>query len=160
MEILKYGDERLEQVCEPVTELAPDFQELILDMFTIMYQTGGIGLAAPQVGINKRFFIADIGDGQRLIFINPRITNQSDPIECIEGCLSFPGVYVNVVRYKKIFVKAQDITGKSFKIKASGLLAQVVQHEIEHLDGILLTSSAVDKAELELKMKEAGLIAE
>lgn len=158
MEILKYGDPKLQQVCSSVEKITEELIDSIQVMFRLMYAADGVGLAAPQVGITQRFFIADIGDGQRYTFINPKITNETDLIRCSEGCLSFPGVFVDVIRYKKLFVKATNLEGKIFKIKASGLLAQVIQHEIEHLDGVLLTNKAVDEAELHLKMQEASLI--
>jgi peptide deformylase len=158
MKILKYGDSRLQSICEPVREITPELKKIIQEMFKVMYESNGIGLAAPQIGVQKRFFIADIGDGQQYVFINPKITNRSDLVNKIEGCLSFPGVFIEVARYKKIFIKAQDIEGKTFKIKATDLLAQVCLHEISHLDGILLTDFAIDKEDLQKQLKDNNLI--
>jgi peptide deformylase len=162
MDILTFGNSLLRQVCEPIDNKdyqfgSSELEALISNMFAKMYEEDGVGLAAPQIGVSKRLFIVDILDGNQYIFINPRITRMQDEYQCIEGCLSFPGVFVDVLRYKKIFIKAQDTKGQVFKMKVQGLLAQAIQHELDHLDGILLSDVAIDKNDLSLKLSKNNL---
>jgi peptide deformylase len=156
MEILLYGDDRLTQKCQPVSVITLAMHQTIQEMFDLMYQSHGIGLAAPQVGIQERFFIADIRDGKQYVFINPEIIEKKKPVIMDEGCLSFPGVFTEVKRFEKIKVKAQDLAGQEFILEAEDLLAQVIQHETDHLDGILLNDVTIEKAEFQLKLLDLG----
>lgn len=135
---MKLGDEVLREKCKPVTEFDDALRILIQAMYETMEEANGIGLAAPQVGVDKRFFVVGLPDGTKKEFINPRITGTSvetSPYE--EGCLSLPEVYHEVIRPSKVIIEAQDMNGNPFTLKASGLMARVIQHEYDHLDGVL-----------------------
>lgn len=138
LDIVKIGDEVLREKCTPVTVFDDALHILIEAMYETLENADGIGLAAPQVGVDKRFFIVSLPDGTKKEFINPEITGYSvetNPYE--EGCLSVPGVYHDVVRPSKVIVTAKDADGVEFTLKASGLMARVIQHEYDHLDGVL-----------------------
>ena len=150
LDIVKIGDEVLREKCTPVTEFDDALHILLEAMYETLENADGIGLAAPQVGVDKRFFIVSLPDGTKREFINPEITGYSvetNPYE--EGCLSVPGVYHDVVRPSKVIVKAQDANGVEFILKASGLMARVIQHEYDHLDGVLF----VDRLDEEERKK-------
>ena len=138
LDIMKIGEEVLREKCTPVTEFDDGLRILIQAMYETMEEADGIGLAAPQVGVDKRFFVVGLPDGTKKEFINPQITGTSvetSPYE--EGCLSLPNVYHEVIRPSKVIVSAQDMNGNPFTLKASGLMARVIQHEYDHLDGVL-----------------------
>jgi peptide deformylase len=138
LDIMKLGDEVLREKCKPVTEFDDALRILIQAMYETMEEANGIGLAAPQVGVDKRFFVVGLPDGTKKEFINPQITGTSvetSPYE--EGCLSLPEVYHEVIRPSKVIIEAQDMNGNPFTLKASGLMARVIQHEYDHLDGVL-----------------------
>ncbi|MGQ4277343.1 peptide deformylase [Pseudidiomarina sp. E22-M8] len=137
--ILKYPDERLRTVAEPITSVDDSLRETIDAMFETMYDSNGVGLAATQVNVHKRLFIADCSEDQNqpLVFINPEITEKDGLFANEEGCLSFPGVYAKVERAEKITVSALDRHGETFSMNAEGLLAVCIQHEIDHLNGKL-----------------------
>lgn len=136
LEIVKYGDETLRKRSERVEEI-DDALRLLLDaMLTTLRKAEGVGLAAPQVGINKRFFVVDVNGEERHFFINPEIVETSmetGPYD--EGCLSLPGVFREVQRPVSVKVQYQDEYGKLQNVDAHGLLARVIQHENDHLDG-------------------------
>ena len=120
----------------------PDFQKFLDDLLRTMISSDGVGIAAPQVGLNKRILITTIGSEPKVL-INPTVTKASQAtIETEEGCLSVPGVYGMVTRPKKVTVKAIDRHGRRIEIELKNFDATVVQHEIDHLDGILF----IDKA--------------
>ncbi len=122
---------------------SPEIKELIADMVATMKKTGGIGLAAPQVGVPFRIFTVNVED-KVYVFINPEVKNLSrDESSFEEGCLSVQKIWGPVIRPKKLIIKALDENGKPIKIRAKGLLARVIQHEMDHLDGTLF----IDKAE-------------
>lgn len=138
LDIMKLGEEVLREKCVEVTEFDDVLDMLLQAMYDTLEEADGVGLAAPQIGVNKRFFIVSLPDGTKKEFINPKIVGTSvetNPYE--EGCLSIPGVYCYVERPSKVIVEAQDATGKPFTLKASGLMARVIQHENDHLDGVL-----------------------
>ncbi|MFC2821175.1 MAG: peptide deformylase [Spirochaetales bacterium] len=146
LDIVKLGDEILREKCTEVTEFDDSLHILLEAMYETLEEADGIGLAAPQIGVDKRFFIVGLPDGTRKEFINPEITGTSvetNPYE--EGCLSLPGVYHDVVRPSKVIIKAQDADGKEFTLKASGLLARVIQHEYDHLNGVLFIDHLSDE---------------
>lgn len=145
LEIVKVGDEVLKEKCTPVKEIDSSLKILTEAMFDELYEADGIGLAAPQIGITQRFFVVDIRDGNRYVFINPEIVETSiekGPYE--EGCLSIPGVYHDVIRPLKVKVQARDADGKLFNLSADGLLARVIQHEYDHLEGKLFIDRLTD----------------
>lgn len=150
-------DEILHKKAKPVKEMTARNLNLIDDMLATMYAEGGVGLAAPQVGVLKRIFVVDCGGEEEpnpLVFINPEILEESGEITDNEGCLSVPGRHALVKRPEKIKVQALDKNMESFSLEAEGLLARCICHENDHLNGILY----VDKAEgpVELNTKENG----
>ena len=143
-EIRKEGDEILSKKCREVETIDDRIIELGKDMLETMYKNDGIGLAACQVGILKRVIVYDVcyveedGKKEGHILINPKITSRSKTmIEVEEGCLSFPDVYKVVQRHEKVTVEYTDIDGKKKKINAKDIEAVCLQHEIDHLDGIV-----------------------
>ena len=141
MRITKLGEDILRQKCEAVKpeEINDEFRATLNEMFQTMESANGVGLAAPQVGIAKRFFVLQADDEVKRVFINPEITKTSAQTSSYEeGCLSLPGFYEEIVRPVKVSVSALDENGKHFVINdADGLLARIIQHENDHLDGIL-----------------------
>lgn len=137
--VLKYPDERLRKVAEPVATVDDALRATVDDMFETMYEAQGVGLAATQVDVHKRLFVADCSEDQNepLVFINPEITKAEGHFSNDEGCLSFPGVYAKVERAQQITVEALDRNGEKFSLDADGLLAICIQHEIDHLNGKL-----------------------
>ena len=136
LKILYLPDERLRKVSTPVVEFNQALQTLIDDMFDTMYDANGLGLAAPQIGANIRLSVVDCNN-QKLVFINPEIIYQEGQEKFKEGCLSVPGALETVVRSKKITVKALDRHGQEFKMDLDGVMAECLQHEIDHLNGKL-----------------------
>ena len=146
-EIVQDGHPTLRRVAKKV-ELKeiddPLFQQLIDDMFETMYAAPGVGLAAPQVSVSKRLFVVDVHDDEHepAVVINPKIVLAEDEEEMSEGCLSVVGMVGDIVRFKKVAVTGLDRNGEKIRIEGEGLLAQCMQHEIDHLNGVLY----VDKA--------------
>ena len=132
-----YGDPILRQVAAPVREITPEITGIIADMTETMWHQVGIGLAAPQVGLPHRILVMDDGKGGAEAFINPLIESRSGAVREEEGCLSLPGIFGVVERSKTVTVKALDASGRSVSFEAGGLRARIVQHELDHLDGIL-----------------------
>ena len=138
MEILKLGNELLRQKSEPVKEVNDEIKALINDMFETMDEAEGVGLAAPQVGKLLRLFVLESDDNVRRVFINPQIISTSNETwEYEEGCLSIPNVYEKITRPEKVTVQALNEHGKPFTLEADGLLARIILHENDHLDGFL-----------------------
>ncbi|HEY9545768.1 MAG TPA: peptide deformylase [Solimonas sp.] len=139
--ILHHPDPRLRQKALPVAVFDDALQILIDDMFETMYDAPGVGLAATQVGIALRLAVMDCSEDKRtpqpIVIINPEILDPAERIEMEEGCLSVPGVVDKVQRYNQLKLRALDRHGQPFELAADGLLAQAVQHEIDHLDGKL-----------------------
>lgn len=137
--IIYLPDPRLRQVNLPITEFNDELETLIEDMFETMYDAKGVGLAAPQIGVNLRLSVIDtIGDqSQQLVLVNPEIIHQEGAMEYMEGCLSVPGAYEKVIRAHTVTIRALDRTGQSFEMTADGLLGECFQHEIDHLNGKL-----------------------
>ena len=132
-----YGDPVLRQVATPVREITAEIKRIIADMTETMWHQVGIGLAAPQVGLPHRILVMDDGSGGAQALINPVIESRSGTIREEEGCLSLPGVFGVVERTKTITVRAMDADGKPVSLEATGLKARIVQHELDHLDGVL-----------------------
>ena len=139
--ILHHPDPRLRQKARPVERFDAEFQRLVDDMFETMYAAPGVGLAATQVGVGLRVAVMDCSREenvrQPLVMINPEIIEAAEPEEVDEGCLSVPGVSDTLKRSHRVKARALDRKGKAFEIEAEGLLAQCIQHEIDHLDGKL-----------------------
>lgn len=134
--IRKFGDDVLRKRCREVEEIDNRLLTLIEDMKETMYDADGVGLAAPQVGILKRLFVVDIGDGP-LVFINPEIVETSGSQIDEEGCLSLPGETEEVMRPNYVRARALNEKGEEFEIEAEGLLARAILHEYDHLNGTL-----------------------
>ena len=134
--IRKYGDDVLRKQCRDVEQIDKRTLTLIKDMFETMYDADGVGLAAPQVGILKRLFVIDIGDGP-LVFINPEILETSGKQIDDEGCLSLPGKMEEVMRPNYVRARAINEKGEEFEIEAEELLARAILHEYDHLNGTL-----------------------
>ncbi|MFR8548308.1 MAG: peptide deformylase [Lachnospiraceae bacterium] len=130
------GDEKLEKVCRPVTEMTARTRELISDMLETMYDANGVGLAAPQVGILKRIVVIDVGEGP-LVMINPEILETSGEQTGQEGCLSLPGQAGIVTRPNYVKARALNEEMKPFEVEGEELLARAICHECDHLDGIM-----------------------
>ncbi|MBR0373707.1 MAG: peptide deformylase [Mogibacterium sp.] len=141
------GEEILTKHCKPVREITPRVRELCNDMIDTMRDQDGVGLAAPQVGVMKRIFVAipDREDEDNVyVMINPEILEKSGEQECVEGCLSVPGYVGHVKRPMTVRVKALDIDGNEQEYEFSGFGANVICHEYDHLEGILYTDIARD----------------
>lgn len=136
IKLLEEGNELLRKVCEPYDfEKDGDPTELVRAMIKIMFENNGIGLAAPQVGVNKRLFI--MGNDQKLVVcINPEIIESEGVDRDIEGCLSFPDLWIRVKRHKTVKVRYQMINGEFSESTLEGLVGRVFQHELDHLDGV------------------------
>ena len=136
-----YGDPVLREKSTSVEKFDDDLKETIKRMAELMYKVKGLGLAANQVGIPKRFFIMDIkqkeGTPELEVYINPEILNAEGYTEYEEGCLSIPGYYAKVERYAKLYIRAYDLEGKPFEKELTGLQAIAFQHEYDHIEGIL-----------------------
>ena len=132
-----YGDPILRTVAEPVATVTPEIKQIVSDMVESMWHQVGIGLAAPQVGISLRILVMDDGKGGAQALINPAITDRGGSVREEEGCLSLPGIFADVERSKWIRVSALDDEGRPMAFEAQGLRAKVIQHEIDHLDGVL-----------------------
>ncbi len=140
--IIVAPDPRLKLTCEPVTEVSDELRQLMNDMLDTMYDAPGIGLAAPQIGVTKRVIVVDVtkNEDERHPYqmVNPEITWHSDELlDYEEGCLSLPEQYAQVKRPDKIRVKYLDSNNETLEIEASGILATCIQHEMDHLDGVL-----------------------
>lgn len=145
--IYTIGDEILKKKAEEVFIIDERVKKIVDEMLKLMYDSSGIGLAANQVGIPERIFVADAEypstkKRNPVVFINPRITDRKGSWTCEEGCLSVPGVYLSVKRPKAVTVTAKNREGREFSLRADGMLARVIQHENDHLDGILMTDRA------------------
>ena len=160
LKIRKYGDPILRRKAAPIAAVTPEIRGLIADLVETMYEQVGIGLAAPQVGIPLRLIIIDDdkGGGPRPL-INPAITRRSGSAVGEEGCLSIPGIFAPVERAEWVKVEALDGEGAPVELEARGLLARVIQHEIDHLDGILFIDrlDTVTRDRIKRKIKKEGL---
>ena len=142
--IVKDPDSVLRQTARPVPKITPNIHKLLNDMAETMYDADGVGLAAPQIGISKRVIIVDVGDEHGLIeLINPEFIEMSGEDVGTEGCLSIPNLNGEVKRAARVLVKALNRDGESFELEAEQLLARALQHEIDHLNGVLFTDIAL-----------------
>ena len=161
--VVKYGTPSLREKSKEVHKISKKVQNLIDDLYDTMYATNGVGLAAPQIGENLRIFVIDIGTDPKtmnpITFINPKIIKREGAINSYEGCLSFPEAYTNVRRYKSVKVKALDIKGRPFVIEVTdgSLLARAIQHEFDHLDGVLFIDHCRNRFEADKILTEKGL---
>lgn len=161
--VLHYGTPSLREPSKEVHKVSRKITDLVQDLFDTMYAQNGVGLAAPQIGVNLRVFVIDASTKEEqlepMVFINPKIIKKSGAIKSNEGCLSFPEAYTDVVRYKDIMVKATNEHGKPFvmEVKGGNLLARAIQHENDHLDGILFIDHCLNRFEAEEVLKKYNL---
>ncbi len=133
------GDPVLRERAAEVTDIDGRLARLCEDMFATMYAAPGVGLAAPQVGVGKRFFVYDLGEGGGPeVLINPVIEESEGEWEYYEGCLSIPGLHFDIVRPRVVHVTGVDLDGNEVSLEAEDFLARVIQHELDHLDGVLM----------------------
>ena len=154
--IVKRGDEILTKVCRPVENFDKKLHNLLDDMAQTMYKANGVGLAGPQVGMLRRVFVVDVGEGL-IECINPEIIDAQGEQENTEGCLSCPGMIALTHRPERLTIKAQDRYGKEYVLEAEGFLAQALSHENDHLDGKTIYETAVrmlSKEEYEQLLEE------
>ena len=140
--IIKECDEILAKKCRPVEKFDQKLVTLLEDMAETMASAGGVGLAAPQVGILRRAVVIDVGEGL-IELVNPRIVSHEGEQQEVEGCLSCPGEYGITTRPAKVTVKAQDRSGETIQVQGEGLLARALCHELDHLDGVLFKDHVV-----------------
>jgi len=154
-----YGDPMLRKVADPVTAVTPEIKQIIADMTETMWHQVGIGLAAPQVGVSLRILVMDDGKGGARALLNPAITDRRGSVREEEGCLSIPGVFADVERSKWIHVTALDGDGAPISFEAQGLHAKVIQHEIDHLDGVLFIDRLppVTRDRIKKRIQKEGL---
>ncbi|QDO99884.1 peptide deformylase [Thalassotalea sp. PS06] len=163
LNVLRFPDERLRTVAEPVTEVTDETRKIIDDMFETMYDENGVGLAATQVNIHQRIVVMDVSDdrSEPIVLVNPEIIERNDDIMINEeGCLSVPGCYAKVERNTEVTVKALDKNGDEFTLDASELMAICIQHELDHLKGVLFVDylSPLKRQRIKSKLeKEARL---
>ena len=140
--ILHYGDPRLEADNLPVEEFGPQLDELVQDLLETGWKAPGLGLAAPQLGVNLRLAVVDLSVGKdpdaRLVLANPEIVDSQGRVSAEEGCLSFPGLFTTITRPQAVRVRAQDADGRWQELDGEGVLAQAFCHEVDHLEGVLL----------------------
>ena len=161
LEIFKLGSETLRTEAKRISKVDNNIRDLAKDMLQSMYSAKGIGLAGPQVGISKELLVIDINfedsAAEPLILINPEITAFGSTLTTYEeGCLSIPGIYLNVVRPSTIKLKFRDEMGRPRKMNADGLLARCIQHEVDHLKGVLFVDRVTSKEDLKKELTKEG----
>lgn len=155
------GDRVLRQPAKRVAKVDNDLRDLVRKMLQTMYSEDGIGLAAPQVGMHKQLLVVDADPENAaappLVLVNPKITRYSDELaKGQEGCLSIPGVYLDVIRPAAIEVSFKDETGKPRKLKVDDLVARVIQHEMDHLNGVMFVDRVENAIALNQELKKNG----
>tara|TARA_Y100001978_G_scaffold92453_1_gene82760 strand:+ start:133 stop:741 length:609 start_codon:yes stop_codon:yes gene_type:complete len=159
LKIYMLGEETLRTPANRIVKVDDSIRKLARDMLITMYSAKGIGLAAPQVGVQKRILVIDLNfedpESTPNVFINPEIISSSATLDTYEeGCLSIPGVYLNVVRPSTIKLSYRDEMGRPKKMNAEGLMARCIQHEIDHLNGVLFVDKVNDQEELKKQLSE------
>jgi len=160
LKVLRYGDPSLRRTAEPVGDVTPEIRRIIADMTETMYDEVGIGLAAPQVGISKRLIVIADEEGRGVqALLNPAIVDRGGEMTGEEGCLSIPGVFAPVTRAAWVKVEARSVDGQPVTINARGLRSRVLQHEIDHLDGVLFIDRVdpMPRDRIKRKIKKEGL---
>ena len=155
VEIVTYPHFTLRYKSQPVTRVDRDLRNIASQMFDLMYEANGVGLAANQVNLPFRLFVMNMAaapdEGEELVFINPVISHPKGTEKAEEGCLSLPGVYGTVARAKQIHLQAFNLQGQEFKADVDGMFARVVQHETDHLDGVLFTDRMTTTGKLAIQ---------
>jgi len=155
LNILKYPDKKLRTIAKPVVSVDETIKQQVKDMFETMYEAPGIGLAATQVNFHQRIIVIDVSEqcNEPICLINPEVIEKSGEIQWEEGCLSVPDYYENVIRANDIKVQALNQNGETFELEASEMLSVCIQHEIDHLDGILFIDHLSKLKQKRLKKK-------
>ena len=155
LDILKYPDKRLRTIAKPVVSVDETIRQQVKDMIETMYEAPGIGLAATQVNFHQRIIVIDVSDqfNEPICLINPEVIEKSGEIQWEEGCLSVPDYYENVIRANDIKVQALNQHGETFELEASEMLSVCIQHESDHLDGILFVDHLSKLKQKRLKKK-------
>jgi peptide deformylase len=157
--IVTYGDPVLRDISKPADKITAEVKDLVADLKASLKQANGLGLSAVQIGVPLRVFIVDLSaidlTAEAKVFINPEIIETSGSAEFEEGCLSFPGIYQRLIRPERIKVKALDENGQEFVMEAEGLADRAIQHENDHLDGVLFIDhfSSLSRALVDRKLK-------
>ncbi len=163
LKIVQYGEPVLRAETKEVPKVSAKIQKLVEDMFDTMYANNGVGLAAPQIGEAKRIFVLDVSTDDKpapqMVFINPVIVKKEGAMISWEGCLSFPNVFIDVKRYASVTVRAKDIKGRTFVMtpEPESLLCRAIQHEMDHLNGILFVDHVIDRFGADALLKENNL---
>ncbi len=165
MQIVQYGHPVLRWKSKPIQSINAELRNTVREMFDLMYAAKGIGLAANQVGLPFRFFVVNVTadpeqKDEEFVFINPRIRRRKGATTGEEGCLSLPGLYANIERAEEIVVEAYDLDGEGFEMELDELPARVVQHETDHLDGVLFVDRLAPEERLKLDLKLLGFESE
>ena len=161
--VLQYGEKSLREPSKEVHKVSKKIQELVQDLLETMYAKNGVGLAAPQIGVNLRVFVIDVSKNDEplnpMVFINPKIIKKTGATVAQEGCISFPEAYTDVKRYANVMDKALDKHGRPFVLEAKDgeLLSRAIQHENDHLDGILFIDHCVNRFEADKVLAEHNL---
>jgi peptide deformylase len=157
--IRQFGDPVLRQKAKRITKVDKSIRRLVDDMIETMHDAPGIGLAAPQIGVSLRLLIVEATEGEIQVLANPEVVKGSGERIVDEGCLSLPGYVGTVKRHEGVTVKAQNLDGKEIRIKATELLAQALEHEIDHLNGVLFIDRLISPDSLrKLMPQEAALV--
>ena len=136
--IVIYPDERLRKKAKPIEVFGPELVRLAADMVDTMDAFDGVGLAAPQIGVSRRILVLREPEKEVMCFVNPEILDREGEETGEEGCLSLPQLYAPITRAARVRVRAFDQFGKPFEVEASGLLARIIQHEYDHLEGVVI----------------------
>ena len=158
----RYGDPILRLMAAPVAAVTPEIKTLIADMAETMWHQVGIGLAAPQIGVSLRIFVMDDGKRGARAIVNPVVTERGGVVKEEEGCLSLPGIFAEVERSKSLRIEGLDGEGQPISFEAQGLQAKIIQHELDHLDGVLFIDRLppVTRDRIKKKIQKEGLAPE
>ncbi len=155
MQIITYPHPTLRHKAKPLKRVDAELRQVVRQMFDLMYEAKGVGLAANQVDLPLRLFVVNLkaspDEGEELVFINPVVSNPKGSEEAEEGCLSLPGLYGQVRRPKQVKVNAYNLEGQEMSAELTGLFARVVQHELDHLDGVLFTDRLSETGQLDVR---------
>lgn len=152
MPLSYFGNDILRDPAQQVPKVSAEIKKLIEEMFETMRANNGVGLAAPQVGINKRVIVIDDGQHEPLALVNPVFLRGKGEAEDTEGCLSLPGIYLPVKRFEKVSVRGRDVKDRSIVVEAEGFFARVIQHEMDHLEGKLFIDRVEDRMVVEQEL--------
>ncbi len=155
MKIIEYPHPTLRYKSKPLRRVDAELRETVRTMFDLMYEARGVGLAANQVDLPVRLFIVNLeaepGKGEELVFLNPVLSRPKGQVEMEEGCLSLPGLYARVRRPERIHISAFNLAGQEIEADLDGMMARVVQHEVDHLDGVLFIDRLTEGGKLEVR---------